>query len=679
MNIIISRPAGDEDRQGVYRFLYRIWVQECGRELPGTDHTLERIRDDLDDWADHFVAMDEQGQVVGCVRVNRLSRGRPDQGLVRSLGFEPLSGLFDPETIVFISHLAVLPAYRGGTVISLLLADMFRHLLETRVNVALCICRLGMVSLYHRLGMRPYLPNFDRHGQMQVPLVGCINDREYLSKTGSPLHLILPQDRDDHGWAAGVIKERFPMFATPLFTRITHRSLWAQLAYASPAITPEPSRKLFQDIPEAVLEVLLPNLPRIFLSNNETVQVNTEWEAAMGILIDGALGVGVGEAANPHFIYLIRPGEPFGELITLARIRSSTVILALEDSEVVLLPEHLFDQLGRKDPGTAIQLYKNLLTILARRTAAANTALADHLSKKKTGPDAAVRSPSRHMARSIRTAVRRTEARTESYHFDTLSDPQGEFARLSCQAKIAEVLEFSRLRQIGLTDGDRILDLGSGPGITSLLLARNFPSSQVFGVEPEAKLRSRAVALAREQASEGRRCRFLEGTAQAIPLDDASVDFAYARLLFQHIPDPLVCLREMRRVTRPGGIVCILDVDDGTIFIHPEVPGWKAVEARVARAQAGYGGDRHVGRKLLGYFGELGFAAAQVDIVPVTTQMLGPSLFFDIVFGFKQQHLKRYKDWDLETEATFKQLGATLMEKGAFASENIFVAHGSVP
>ena len=678
MNIIVSRPAGDEDRQGIYRFLYRIWIKECGRELPGTDHTLKWIKDDLDDWADHFVAMDEQGQIVGCVRVNRLSKGRIDDCLARVLGFDPLFDLFDLETIVFISHLAVLPAYRGGTVISLLMAEMCRHLLEIRVNVALCTCRLGMVSLYHRLGMRPYLPNFDRHGQMQVPLVCCVNDREYLSKIGSPLHRILPKDCDDQGWSAGMLKERFPMFVTPSFSRITHRNLWAQLAHSSPAVTTEPSPKLFQDIPEALLEALLLELPRVFLSSNEVVQVNTEWEAAMGILIDGALGVGVGEAANPHFIYVIQPGEPFGELITLARIRSSTVILALEESEVILLPDHLFDRLGRKEPDAAVQLYKNLLGILARRTAAANTALADHLGKD-TGMDVSVRSPARHIARSIQTAVGQIEDRTESYHFDTLSDPEAEFARLSCQAKIAEVLELSRLRQIGLADGDRILDLGSGPGITSLLLAQNFPASRIFGVEPEAKLRARALELAREQESVGHRCRFLEGTAQAIPLDDDSVDFAYARLLFQHIPDPLACLGEMRRVTRPGGIVCIMDVDDETIFIHPEVPGWKAVEARVARAQAEYGGDRHVGRKLLGYFEDLEFAAAQVDIVPVTTQMLGPSLFFDIVFGFKQQHLKRYEDWDSETEATFKQLGAALMEKGAFASENIFIAHGTVP
>lgn len=674
MNIIVSRPVDDADAQGIYRFLYKIWIQECGRELPGTDHDREQIRDALDDWAGHFVAMDDQGRIAGCVRVNRLSEGRPDAALVGVMGFDRLSGLFDPETVVFISHLAVLPAFRGGTVISLLLAEMFRYLIETRVNVALCYCRLGMVSLYHRLGMRPYLPNFQRNALMQVPLIGCINDRDYLAKTQSPLYALLPQDCDDQGRAAGALAERFPMFSTPAFTRITHRNLWAQLAHASPSVSAEPSRKLFQDIAQDVLESLLPNLPRVSLSHNEAVQVGTEWEAAMGILLDGALGVGVGEAANPHFIYVIQPGEPFGELITLTRIRSATVILALEESEVILLPDHLFDRISQREPGTAVQLYKNLLAILAQRTAAANTALADHLVKN-SGTEAAMHRPAHHITRSIRAAAQRVE----SYHFDTLSDPKGEFARLSCQARIAEALEFNRLKQIGLVNGNRILDLGSGPGIISMLLARHFPDSLVFGVEPEAALRSRAVELAREQPAAGNRCRFLEGTAQHIPLDDGSVDFAYARLLFQHLPDPRACLDEMRRVTRPGGIVCILDVDDATIFIHPEIPGWPAVEARVARAQAGYGGDRHVGRKLLGFFEDQEFASTQVDVVPVTTQMLGPSLFFDIVFGFKQQHLKRCKDWDQHTEATFRSLRTALAQKGAFASENIFVAHGTVP
>ena len=682
MNIIVSRPADTQDLEGVYRFLYRIWIKECGRELSGTDHAREQIRDDMDGWAGHFVAVNDQGQIVGCLRVNRLSKGRPDTVLVQGMGLDRITGLLDPESVVFISHLAILPAFRGGTVISLLLAEMFRYFIETRVDVALCYCRLGMVNLYHRLGMRPYLANFDCCGKMQIPLVGCINDREYLKKTGSPLQLLLPESCDDRGAVAEKLAAVFPMFTAPELTPITNRNLWAQLAHASPAA--EPGRKLLQNIAPRVMENLLPRFPRVSLSQNEAVEIGTEWEAAMGILVAGALGVGVGNSSDPHFIYVIRPGEPFGELITLARVRTNTVILALEESQVILLPERLFDRLVKTEPETAVLLYKNLLAILAQRTAAANTALAEHLEKKTT--ETKVHRPARHKARAIRSSLARTKAgpplfengcRTESYQFDTLSDPDNELERLTCQASIAEALELGRLKEIGLSNGARILDLGSGPGITSRLLARHFPDSKVYGVEPEEQLRRKATALIAQDVTPN--CCFLAGRAQSIPLPEDAVDFSYARLLFQHIPDPMTCLGEMKRVTCPGGIVCVLDVDDGTIFIHPEVSGWEKIEGRVARAQNEYGGDRHVGRKLLGYYEDSGFEQPQLDIVPVTTQMLGPELFFDIVFGFKQQHLKRCRDWDDAAEDVFRRLRSALVQKGAFASENIFIAHGTVP
>ncbi len=671
MQIIISHPADSEDRHRLYRFLYRIWTRESDRELPGTDHDTREIKDSLDRCATHFMALDNQGQIAGCVRTNRLSDGLPDQALRECLGLDNLGNLFNPENVVLISHLAISPAHRGGTVISLLLADLFRTLFENRANVAVCHCRLNLVSLYYRIGLRPYLPNFKLQDQLQVPLVGCINDREYLERAGSPLHALLPPDCNDRGWAAGLLSGSFPMFTGPEISDISTRNLWARLAHASPAGQQESGMKLFQGFSPEAVEGLLKQMPRIRLAQHEALQTGRGGEEAMGILISGSLGIGVGDVSDPHFVYVVQPGEPFGEQTALGRGRTRTVIVSLAESEVLLLPGRLMDRLAEKDRERALILYRNLLGILAERVEAANTVLAEHLSQK-VRPDTRVHRPARHQAQSVRHAVNRRE----SYHYASLSDREGELDRLTRQARVAEALEVATLRKIGLTDGDCILDLGSGPGVTSMILARHFPGSRIHGVEPEDRLRHLAEERAKEQCPG--RCTFHPGTAQAIPLPDNHADFSYARLLFQHIPDPLVCLEEMKRVTRPGGIVCILDVDDGTIFIHPVAPEWGAVERRVARAQAASGGDRHVGRKLLGFFDATGFSDIQLDVVPVTTQMLGPALFFDIVFGFKQQHLKRCNDWDDETAAVFSRIRSALGKPGAFASENMFVAHGMV-
>ncbi len=97
--------------------------------------------------------------------------------------------------------------------------------------------------------------------------------------------------------------------------------------------------------------------------------------------------------------------------------------------------------------------------------------------------------------------------------------------------------------------GKTVVDTGSGTGKSSFALAEY--AARVIGVEPEAAMR--AVA---EQALANRRLdnvAFLEGSAAAIPLPDASVDMATAITASMDIPEAL-------RVLKPGGLILQLDI-----------------------------------------------------------------------------------------------------------------------
>jgi ubiquinone/menaquinone biosynthesis C-methylase UbiE len=266
----------------------------------------------------------------------------------------------------------------------------------------------------------------------------------------------------------------------------------------------------------------------------------------------------------------------------------------------------------------------------------------------------------------------------ESYEFKNIGDREKELKRLITQATIGEAIEFSVLDRLGLRDGQRVLDLGSGPGITTFLMARHLPAASIIGVEPEDLLRSEAETFIDKQGLGGR-CRFLKGTGSHIPLAEGYVDFAYARLLFQHLPVPLEVLGEMRRVTRRGGIVAILDVDDRTNIVHPAPAGWEEMERRIADVQADGGGDRHVGRKLKGYMHESGFREVGVETVPVSSTDLGRDAFFSIVYGFKRQVLQRAGMFDEKAEAFFDTLEHLILEPATFAMTTVFLAHGRVP
>ncbi len=211
-------------------------------------------------------------------------------------------------------------------------------------------------------------------------------------------------------------------------------------------------------------------------------------------------------------------------------------------------------------------------------------------------------------------------------------------------------------------------------------MAKRLPSATVIGIEPNDALREKADMLVAIQGSViAGRCRFLKGTGDHIPLENDTVEFSYARLLFQHLPNPIEVLNEMKRVTCPEGIVVILDVDDRTNIVHPAPEGLTELEKRIGIAQANYGGDRNIGRKLHGYMHEVGLENIGVEHVPINADTLGRANFFSIVYSFKRQVLERSGEMDESTHAIFANLEEMIRRPSTFAMTTVFVAYGVVP
>lgn len=111
----------------------------------------------------------------------------------------------------------------------------------------------------------------------------------------------------------------------------------------------------------------------------------------------------------------------------------------------------------------------------------------------------------------------------------------------------------------GITAGQRALDVGSGPGSLTAELVRRLGAAAVSAVDPSATF-VEAVA-ARYPGVTVR-----QATAEALPFPDDAFDAALAQLVVHFMADPVAGLTEMRRVTRPGGVVaaCVWDHAGGT-------------------------------------------------------------------------------------------------------------------
>lgn len=104
---------------------------------------------------------------------------------------------------------------------------------------------------------------------------------------------------------------------------------------------------------------------------------------------------------------------------------------------------------------------------------------------------------------------------------------------------------------LGLKSGARILDVGSGTGSLTLLLAGLLPDAQVIGVDITPKL----IADARTQAAAFglTNAEFQHGDALNLQFEDDSFDAAVCQTLLIHLPNPSAAVREMTRVVKPGG------------------------------------------------------------------------------------------------------------------------------
>jgi ubiquinone/menaquinone biosynthesis C-methylase UbiE len=106
--------------------------------------------------------------------------------------------------------------------------------------------------------------------------------------------------------------------------------------------------------------------------------------------------------------------------------------------------------------------------------------------------------------------------------------------------------------------GDSVLDVGSGTGAVTAAVAAVSPSSCIVGIDPAAGFVAFAQA---HHASE--RIRFEVGDAQQLPFADRSFTRALSLLNLNFIPDPRKALKEMSRVTQPGGTVAAAVWDYG--------------------------------------------------------------------------------------------------------------------
>ncbi|GAB1540563.1 hypothetical protein NUACC21_32320 [Scytonema sp. NUACC21] len=210
-----------------------------------------------------------------------------------------------------------------------------------------------------------------------------------------------------------------------------------------------------------------------------------------------------------------------------------------------------------------------------------------------------------------------------SYNASTIHrDLNSEIERLQAQVLISWQKEAVTLERFGLCDGMSVLELGSGPGFFTQQLLTWLPNITVTTVEIDPLLVRKSRQLMQDQFRE--RLRSVEASVMDMELPNNSFDFAIARLLFQHLPDPIGAARKILNLLKPGGKLVIIDEDaDIQWAAYPKIPELPSLLEKDSQLRASQGGNACIGRQLWRILREAGFTKLDLEAVVFHSDEIG--------------------------------------------------------
>lgn len=175
--------------------------------------------------------------------------------------------------------------------------------------------------------------------------------------------------------------------------------------------------------------------------------------------------------------------------------------------------------------------------------------------------------------------------------------------RLEFQERIEAYHVSKDLLQFDIDSNHSVLDAGCGSGAVTRYISHTYRPATLHGCDISYERLEQAKQIQHEYP-----IHFYQSSLEEIKKSEEFYDRIVCRFVFEYLPDPLRVTKEFHRLLKPGGKVCLIDLDGMLFNLHHDSTELKTYLKEIEFAfNNKYQVDLFVGRKLRSYLHQTGF------------------------------------------------------------------------
>ena len=214
-----------------------------------------------------------------------------------------------------------------------------------------------------------------------------------------------------------------------------------------------------------------------------------------------------------------------------------------------------------------------------------------------------------------------------SYKLDSFTDNiKSEVNRLKFQVNLFYQKEIELYKRIGLRDGMKLIECGSGPGFLISNIVRDLPLCTATAVEVDPfyiKQLNKSSVINGKKLFEVKHASIYD-----TELPDNYFDFAIARLVLEHLKEPEKAIAEVSRILKPGGNLVVVSNDFAYhLLTYPLIPELDEMYRAYINSRLSEGGNPLIGRQLPVLLKKGNFESVNIEIICVHNSLEGDKPF----------------------------------------------------